>query len=200
MKLAIILILAYFLGSIPTGYLFVKNFLGVDIRNYGSGNVGATNVARKLGVKMGALVAFFDIMKGFIPVLLAGQLFGVDEGYLLFLIGIAAIIGHNWSVFLGFDGGKGVATTIGVILGVAPVSFVILGLVWLLVTFTLRIVSVASLLAILTLPVSVYYLTGDQAQAIMGMVLFIFVVFTHRENIKRLIRGEEKKIKPGSQS
>ncbi len=199
MRLVIFLLLAYFIGSIPTGYLFVKKFLGIDIREYGSGNVGATNVARKLGFKMGAAVALIDIMKGFIPVIAARLFLGLEPAYLLYLIGFAAIIGHDWSIFLGFDGGKGVATTFGVILAAAPLSFVVLGLIWLAITFSIRIVSLASLLGTLTLPFTVYLFSGDPAQAAMALILFVFVVYTHRENINRLIKGEEKRIKPGSE-
>ncbi len=199
MRLVIFILLAYFIGSIPTGYLFVKKLLEVDIRQYGSGNVGATNVARKLGFKMGAAVALLDIMKGFIPVMAARLFLGLEPTYLLYLIGFAAIIGHDWSIFLGFDGGKGVATTFGVILAAAPLSFVVLGLIWLVIAFSIRIVSLASLLGTLTLPVSVYFFSGDLAQAAMALILFVFVVYTHRENINRLLKGEEKRIKPGSE-
>ncbi|MGM0420523.1 MAG: glycerol-3-phosphate 1-O-acyltransferase PlsY [Bacillota bacterium] len=193
------LFIAYMIGSIPTGYLFTKAILKIDIRNYGSGNVGATNVARKLGLKMGIVVAVIDILKGFFPVLLARSIILPDKPeYLIFLVGFAAIIGHDWSIFLKFDGGKGVATTFGVILGLNFVSFLILLVIWLAIAVSTRIVSLASIFGTLTLPLSIWYLRGLGFEAFLALLLFLFVLYTHRENIKRLLAGEEKQITFGS--
>lgn len=194
----LLLFLAYFIGAIPTAYILTKKILKIDIRKYGSGNVGATNAARKLGFKMGALVALVDIGKGLIPILIARILMPVaSPAFHLYIIGIFAILGHVKSIFLKFDGGKGVATTFGVILGVAPISFVVMGLVWLLISFLLKIVSVASLLAGLTLPFSALVFTGSSTQVFFAALIFIVLVITHRGNIKRLIRGEENPINLG---
>ncbi len=198
MELILPVVLAYLIGSIPTAYLVTKKFLHTDIRNYGSGNVGATNVARKLGFKMGAFVALVDIAKGLIPLLIARIILPpASPAFYLYIIGLAAIIGHVKSIFLKFDGGKGVATTFGVMLGVAPASFVVMGLVWLIIAFTLKIVSVASLLANLSLPLSAYIFTGSGFQVFFAALVFIFIAITHRGNIKRLIRGEENPINLG---
>lgn len=194
----ILIVLAYLIGSIPTGYLFTRAILKVDIRDYGSGNVGATNVARKLGFKMGAVVALIDIFKGFLPVMLGRNILYDSPEYLIFIIGFFAIIGHDWSIFLKFDGGKGVATTFGVIFGLNFISFLILAIIWLSIAFTIKIVSLASIIGIGSLPISIWIITGSGIETLMAFLLFLFVLYTHRENIKRLINGEEKPINLGS--
>ncbi len=198
MAFFVLILVAYLIGSIPTGYLFTKAILNVDIRDYGSGNVGATNVARKLGFKMGAAVALIDIFKGFLPVMIGRNILYDSPEYLIFIIGFFAIIGHDWSVFLKFDGGKGVATTFGVILGLNFISFIILTVIWLSIAFTIKIVSLASIVGIGTLPISIWFLTGSGIETFMAFLLFLFVLYTHRANIKRLINGEEKPISLGS--
>lgn len=199
MEFFITLLLAYIIGSIPTAYLVTKKFLQVDIRKYGSGNVGATNAARKLGFKMGALVAVVDIIKGLIPILIARTLLPADfPAFYFYIIAISAIFGHVKSIFLKFDGGKGVATTFGVMLGVAPASFAIMGLAWLLIAFSLKIVSVASLIASFTLPITAFVFTGSLTQTIFAAIIFLIIVVTHRGNIKRLKQGEETPINLGN--
>ena len=198
MAFFVLILVAYLIGSIPTGYLFTKAILNVDIRDYGSGNVGATNVARKLGFKMGAAVALIDIFKGFLPVMIGRNILYDSPEYLIFIIGFFAIIGHDWSVFLKFDGGKGVATTFGVILGLNFISFLILAIIWLSIAFTIKIVSLASIIGIGSLPISIWFLTGSGIETFMAILLFLFVLYTHRENIKRLLKGEEKPISLGS--
>ncbi len=195
MSLAILILFAYLLGSIPTGFILTMKILNIDIRKHGSGNVGATNAARKLGFKMGALVALADILKGFFPVLIAG--FVLSNNYpasAIYLVGIAAILGHDNSIFLKFDGGKGVATTFGVMLGISPPGFLIMALIWLGISFTLKIVSVASLIGAFSLPVTAYILSGDYYQVLFAAVIFLSIVVTHRGNIQRLLRGEENPI------
>ncbi|MFW6382027.1 MAG: glycerol-3-phosphate 1-O-acyltransferase PlsY [Bacillota bacterium] len=194
MTLFILILIAYLIGSIPTGYLFTRAILKVDIRDYGSGNVGATNVARKLGFKMGAIVALIDIFKGFLPVMIGRNILYDSPEYFIFIIGFFAIIGHDWSIFLKFDGGKGVATTFGVILGLNFISFLILAIIWLSVAFTIKIVSLASIIGIGSLPISIWFITGSGIETLMAFLLFLFVLYTHRENIKRLVNGEEKPI------
>ena len=198
METVVMTMISYLIGSLPTGYLVTRKILGTDIRDHGSGNVGATNVARKLGFRMGALVALVDIIKGLIPVMLARTFLPAGQpAYLLYIIGIAAILGHDNSIFLKFDGGKGVATTFGVMLGISPPAFVVLGAVWLFIAFTLKIVSVASLLGTLTLPVSAYLLTGSMIEVLLAGIVFLSIVITHRGNIERLMKGEEKPISMG---
>ena len=198
METVLMTLISYLIGSLPTGYLVTKRILGTDIRQHGSGNVGATNVARKLGFRMGALVALVDIFKGLIPVMIARVFLpAAQPAYLFYIIGIAAILGHDSSIFLKFDGGKGVATTFGVMLGISPVSFVVMGAVWLFIAFTLKIVSVASLLGTMTLPVSAYLMTGSMIEVFLAGIIFLSIVITHRGNIERLMKGQEKPINMG---
>ena len=195
------LLLSYLLGSIPTAFLVGKKIKGIDIRQYGSGNVGATNVFRVVGRKWGIGVLVFDLFKGFI---VAGWLprFFVTSGAERFtaglLFGIAAILGHTWSVWLKFRGGKGVATSAGVAMALVPLAASITVLTWVLIfTFT-RYVSLASLIAACVFPLGVILLYraapffATFLPICLGLTLFIF--YTHRENIKRLKEGTEKRL------
>ncbi|MCP9761924.1 glycerol-3-phosphate 1-O-acyltransferase PlsY [Lacihabitans soyangensis] len=184
---------AYLVGSIPTAYWYAKYFHGIDIRQHGSGNVGATNSLRVLGKKAGIIVLIFDLLKGLLPVLLARYLDFSEEQ--TFTVGIVAILGHIWSVFANFKGGKGIATSLGVILAVSPAGAGLSVAVFVAVVYFTRYVSLASMLAGLTFVF--YYLFFNFDQTYMSLIafgLFLLLVFTHRENIKRLAKGTESKI------
>lgn len=184
---------AYLVGSVPTAYWYAKYFHGIDIRQHGSGNVGATNSLRVLGKKAGIIVLVFDLLKGLLPVLLARYL-GFSEEQ-TFLVGIVSILGHIWSVFANFKGGKGIATSLGVILAVSPAGAGLSVAVFVAVVYFTRYVSLASMLAGLTFVF--YYLVFNFDQTYMSIIafgLFLLLVFTHRENIKRLAKGTESKI------
>lgn len=184
---------AYLVGSIPTAYWYAKYFHGIDIRQHGSGNVGATNSLRVLGKKAGIIVLIFDLLKGLLPVLLARYLDFSEEQ--TFVVGIVAILGHIWSVFANFKGGKGIATSLGVILAVSPAGAGLSVVVFVAVVYFTRYVSLASMLAGLTFVF--YYLVFNFDQTYMSLIafgLFLLLVFTHRENIKRLAKGTESKI------
>ncbi len=183
---------AYLVGSVPTAYWYAKYFHGIDIRQHGSGNVGATNSLRVLGKKAGIIVLIFDLLKGLLPVLIARYL-GFSEEQ-TFLVGIVSILGHIWSVFANFKGGKGIATSLGVILAVAPAGAGISLVVFVAIVYFTRFVSLASMLA--GLAFVFYYLVFNFDQTYMAMIafgLFLLLVFTHRENIKRLANGTESK-------
>ncbi len=183
---------AYLVGSVPTAYWYAKYFHGIDIRQHGSGNVGATNSLRVLGKKAGIIVLIFDLLKGLLPVLIARYL-GFSEEQ-TFLVGIVSILGHIWSVFANFKGGKGIATSLGVILAVAPAGAGISLVVFVAIVYFTRYVSLASMLA--GLAFVFYYLVLNFDQTYMAMIafgLFLLLVFTHRENIKRLANGTESK-------
>src|SRR6056297_3727907 len=156
MKLILVLIFSYLLGAIPNGYIFGKIFAKKDIRKYGSGNVGATNVARVAGYKVGVLVALLDIAKGFLAVFVAKSLL-LPEYTMIFIFtaAILAIIGHNWSVFLSFNGGKGVATSVGILLNLFPLSLLVFFIVWVIMIIATRIVSTGSLLGAVSIPISI---------------------------------------------
>jgi glycerol-3-phosphate acyltransferase PlsY len=193
LKEIILLLLAYLLGSIPTGLLLAKAFGGVDIRTTGSGNIGATNVYRTLGRKVGVMTLVGDCLKGLIPVLAAKWL-GLADPWVA-AIGIAAFIGHVYTVFLGFKGGKGVATALGVFLGTSPLSVLTALGVFALVLWKWRYVSLASITAAAAMPLFVAALDGKPLIIAMTLVIAALVIHKHRENIQRLRAGTEGKFK-----
>ncbi len=199
----IALIAAYLLGSTPTAYIFGKLLKGIDIRDYGSGNVGATNVFRTVGKGPGLVVFFLDFLKGLlavtvIPLLLKKVYPGVDGPsfvYVLILLGAAVIAGHIWTVFLRFKGGKGVATTAGVLTGLAPGIFLGGLVVWVTVFAIWRYVSLASIAAAVSMPVFAVILGKDLGLVIFCGILCVVGVHAHRANIKRLLQGSERKLR-----
>ncbi len=195
MKIIIFLLLSYLMGAIPSGYLVTNWLKKIDLRKFGSGNVGATNVTRVIGIKYGLLVAGFDILKGFLPVIIARYFLSPDVSIcIIFLIGITAIVGHSWSVFLKFSGGKGVATTVGVILAVFPQGLIIFILIWIGLVLLTRYVSLASITATVSLPFAAYFFHRGQFYIFFCLLLAIFVITTHRSNIRRLLTGRENKM------
>jgi glycerol-3-phosphate acyltransferase PlsY len=196
--LAVGAIAAFLCGSIPFGYLIGK-INRIDLRTQGSGNIGATNVWRVLGWKWGLPAFVLDFLKGWLPLrLLPYFLTGVDPvaaETVLVVAALAAILGHNFTPWLGFKGGKGVATSAGVLAALLPPAFGILVLTWLLFFAIWRIVSVASLAAALVLPVATWFLyPGQTVFFVFTLVAAALVIVRHRANIGRLCRGEEKRI------
>ena len=196
MQVFIALLLSYLIGSIPSGFLLTKYVMKKDVREYGSGNIGATNVARVMGLKAGVLVAVFDILKGYLGVLVGQAILGSGASAVILLVAIAAIAGHDWSIFLGFSGGKGVATTFGVILRLYPLAFLIYALIWLLLVITTRYVSLGSIVGSMSLPIVVYFSGFESVHVFFAVLLSLFVMYTHRANIKRLLNGEENRMDP----
>jgi len=196
-----VLFLSYLAGSFPTSIIVSRLIKGIDIRDHGSGNAGATNVYRIVGWKAALIVVVVDVGKGVLATVLISQLrIGSipDIAPSLFRIfaGVSAIIGHSYPIFAGFRGGKGVATGAGMVMGLYPLIFLIcLGVFVIIVIFT-GTVSLASMMAAITLPVSVYLLQGntDQPLLIFSLVIPFFIIYTHRENVSRLIKGEEKSL------
>ena len=187
---------AYLLGAIPFGLLVVRGVTGRDIRQEGSGNIGAVNVHRIAGPAVAVLVLSLDLVKGLVPVLLtrvlaAGQP-GVDA--LAVMTGVAAVAGHNWSVFLRGQGGKGIATSYGVLLALSPVAAAVAALVWVVVVLLTRYASLASLLGVLSVPVVMLARHERASNLFFGIVALIFGVYRHRSNIQRLLQGEERKL------
>jgi glycerol-3-phosphate acyltransferase PlsY len=201
--LALGVLAGYFLGAIPASYLIAKWGFGVDLRTIGSGNVGATNALRALGPKAGVPALLCDSLKGTAAVVLAGHLLpgGGPLGPLGFplVCGVAAILGHSYTFWLGFKGGKGVATGAGVFGALAPVPLGLALVVWLLVVVATRIVSLASILAALSLPIWIVLFTRDRATALVPVALpvALFIAYRHRENLKRMAAGTEPKISFG---
>ena len=196
MKIFFLAILSYLIGSLPTAYILTKKIKGEDIRKFGSGNIGATNAARVLGLKMGIFVAVVDILKGYFAVILIQLILPQNTSlYIIFLLSLIIIIGHNFSIFLNFTGGKGVATTIGIIMRIFPVGFLILTVIWFSITIITRYVSLASIMAAVSLVFSSYFLKNSSAYFYFTVILAISVIFTHRENIARLLNGTENRMK-----
>lgn len=186
-----LLVAAYLIGATPTSYIAGRLARGVDLRRHGSGNLGATNVFRVLGWRVAVPVITIDIFKGWLPTFLFPLWDGVAVAQWALAYGAAAIVGHVYSVYVGFRGGKGVATSAGVFLALAPLA-VLGGLaVWTALVLMTRIVSVGSIAAALVLPVLVYLTEGTGPVLWLSLVLALFVVFAHRANIRRLMRGEE---------
>lgn len=187
----VIIVLAYLLGSIPSGLIIGKMFYGVDIREHGSGNLGGTNTFRTLGVKAGMAVTIADILKGTLAVLLI--LFFDAEMHKL-IAGIFAVIGHMYPIFAGFKGGKAVATSGGVLLGYAPVMFIIMVLIFFICLYITKYVSLASMLAAI---VAVIYsiVVWDPPLIIVVSLMAFFVIYRHRANIKRIVNKTEPKIR-----
>jgi acyl phosphate:glycerol-3-phosphate acyltransferase len=191
MIFALILVLAYLLGSIPSGLLIGKTFYGKDIREHGSGNLGGTNTFRTLGVKAGMIVTIMDILKGTVATLLP-LLFESDVHMLL--AGVFAVIGHMYPVFANFKGGKAVATSAGVLLGYNYILFLILLAVFFICLYATKYVSLSSMIAaVLAFTYSIF--TGDIPLIIVVGILTIFVVYRHRANIVRIKNKTEPKIK-----
>ncbi len=201
---AIGIIISYLAGSIPTAYIFGR-VKGIDIRKQGSGNVGATNALRVLGKKVGISVLIIDILKGFISVVLIGNIIAaktdlLSSENLRILLGLACVFGHNWTIFLNFKGGKGMATTLGVLLGFATqISgvkniLIITILIWLVIVFISRIVSLASVASVVALPVLMIIFKQSNTLMILSFILSVFVILRHKANLKRIIEGKEPKI------
>ena len=192
----IIIITAYLLGNISTSYIVAKRLAGVDIRTQGSGNAGSTNVLRTLGKKAGALTFIGDVLKGLIAVLIARFIaYGanLDDTTCAYLAVVAVVLGHNYPVFLGFKGGKGVATSLGSMLGMNPlVALLCLGFFIIIVAIT-KYVSLGSMLGIGLSPV-IMMLNHNTKGVLVTLFLTISVVITHKENIKRLLNGTERKL------
>ena len=198
----IFVVIAYLLGSIPFGYLFVKYVFtsGEDVREIGSGGIGATNVTRRAGVKGGLLTYFFDVAKGVVAVMLM-RLVANDDYFWIGAAAIFAIVGHIFPVFLGFRGGKGVATGVGVYLALAPYSVLTTLILWIAIVYFSRYVSLGSIIATAAVPIWTLLFYGllqpgphIKALVIVAIAGCALIVATHHENIRRLMNGTENKV------
>jgi len=182
---------AYLIGSLPFSLIFAKLFKGVDVRQVGTGNVGASNTLVSAGKRAGILAALFDLTKGFAVIILARNFLGSDA--VIALCGFLAIVGHDFPVYLKFKGGKGVATTLGILLAINPYA-VWIGLGGYIVILLLtRYLILSSLLTMALLPLVLFYLKEDIWYIIFTIAAAGLMLFVHREDIKRLVEGKEKK-------
>ena len=196
-QVAIWTLIAYLIGSIPTGYIIVKLFTGQDIRTIGSGSTGATNVKRVMGSKWFFIVMFLDALKGATPIILA-KVFAtafVSIGLIPVLCAVAAILGHSKSVFLNFTGGKSVATGVGTIIALNWQVGLIVAAVWTITTFLSRYVSVGSIIAVLFAPFLMKLFHEPISYIVYCAIAAGYIIFLHRENVKRLFKGEESKVR-----
>lgn len=197
--LIVAIISAYLLGSIPTSYILTKAMKGIDIRKYGSGNVGATNVLRTLGKGPALFALICDVLKGVIAVtFLSGFLYRystiVDYESFRILLGLSVICGHIWTAFLKFKGGKGVATSTGVLLILCPKVLGIAAIIWFFTVLFTRYVSLGSILGSISLPITTAIMGLPLQLVIFSITLCIISSYRHKSNIVRLINGEESKI------
>lgn len=191
---ALALVASYLLGAIPTSHLVSRLFAKIDLREHGSGNLGATNLYRVLGWKYAIPVALFDIAKGAIPVLVFAPR-AVDSELFALACGVAAILGHVFSIFVGFKGGKGVATAAGVMLALTPLALAVAAGVWALLVLLTGYVSVGSIAAATVLPFAVYLLEHPTTGELLWIDAAVAagVIFLHRRNIQRLLKGTENR-------
>ena len=190
------LLVGYLFGSIPSGLWIVKSIHGIDIREYGSHNIGATNVFRTVGIPTALAVLISDMAKGMAACFIAQYLY--DMNFLTVIAAIGTILGHNYSLFLGLKGGKGVATGLGLLVYLMPeVSGISFG-IWLIIVLLTRYVSLGSILASFTTPLLAWYFGYPRSYIALAMVCGLFILIRHKENIIRLINGCENKIKVGS--
>lgn len=187
---------AYLAGGIPFGLIVGYRVKGIDIRKQGSGNLGATNVFRVVGKKWGITVLFLDALKGFLACFASGFL--LTDPYARLAVGMAAILGHVFPVWLRFKGGKGVATSLGVFLALIPAPAGAAFALWALVFAIFRIISLASMAAACFFPLAIYWFLAGRAEStaylIISLLLAGFIFYTHRANVSRIIKGEEKRL------
>lgn len=190
-KNILLLILSFLLGSVPFGIILAKT-KGIDLRRVGSGNIGATNVLRSIGKWPAVLTLLGDILKGTLAVA-AGRYFGVEPLY-EGLMGISAILGHNFSLFLGLKGGKGVATSIGVLVIYTPKVAFFTVVLWVMIVFFTKYSSLGAIVSFGLLPINIVLFDYDKTKVLVTVLISLFILMRHKDNIKRLLKGTERKI------
>lgn len=193
-------LMSYLIGSIPTGLLFSRLY-GIDIRKEGSGNIGATNVARVMGKKMGLMTLFLDLSKGLLPIVIVRYYFweskAINLELLISLMGFSAILGHCFPIFLRFNGGKGVATAAGAFLAICPLAAGFVFAIFMLTFHLSRIVSLSSITSSLMMPIAISIICPSKSFLYMSIVSSFVIIYRHKDNIRRLLRGEEKRFSLG---
>ncbi|MFT3845171.1 MAG: glycerol-3-phosphate 1-O-acyltransferase PlsY [Lacibacter sp.] len=202
MNLLLLVISAYIIGSVPTAYWIGKLFFGLDIREHGSKNMGASNTFRVMGPVWGIIVLIIDMAKGVAAVLLAqnvqsADLLGTEKMFWQLILGLVAVFGHVFPLFAGFKGGKGVATLFGVVLAIQPITALISVAAFLVVVFLTKYISLGSIIATVVFMLCVWFAFNESNVYIrwFSIVAALLVIITHRSNLVRMIKGSEKKIK-----
>ena len=191
-------LLGYLIGSFPTSFLMARALKGIDIRQVGSGNAGATNVLRSVGKVPALITLLVDVFKGMFVVTVAANFFypyieNLDYDFYRSFLGLAAVCGHIWPIWLKFTGGKGVATTLGVAIGLAPIVLLPSLVIWLVIFFTTNYVSLASILALIAFPIIAIAFGQPLYLVLVSTVVCSISIVKHRDNIKRLLKGQENK-------
>lgn len=196
-KVVIAAIVAYLIGSIPTGYLIVKSATGQDIRQVGSGSTGATNVKRVMGKKWFFIVLLLDALKGTIPVMIANFVpyLHSNSGLTAVIAAACVLLGHSKSIYLGFTGGKSVASGVGTILALSPTVGLSIALIWAIITYASKYVSLGSIIALALSPILMFLFNQPIAYVVYCVIGAVYVIYLHRENIKRLLAGTENKVR-----
>jgi len=191
MKVFLLSLIAFLMGSIPVG-LIVAKIRGVDLRKVGSGNIGATNVLRAIGKGPALITLAGDLLKGFIPVIIGGYI--LEDSLSTGMIGLSAILGHDFSIFLRFRGGKGVATSLGVLLAFSPVVAVLTIIIWIIIVFMTRYSSLGAIVSFLLLPLNIYVFDYSYNKFVVSIFITLLLLFKHRGNLERLYKGREPRI------
>jgi len=191
MKFFLLSLIAFLMGSIPVG-LIVAKIKGVDLRKVGSGNIGATNVLRAIGKGPALITLAGDLLKGFIPVIIGGYI--LEDSLGTGMIGLSAILGHDFSIFLRFRGGKGVATSLGVLLAFSPVVAVLTIIIWIIIVFMTRYSSLGAIVSFLLLPLNIYVFDYSYNKFVVSIFITLLLLFKHRGNLERLYKGREPRI------
>lgn len=192
----LVVVISYFMGTISCAYLISKYILSKDIRQYGSKNPGTTNMLRTFGKKAGAVTLVGDYLKGTIAVLISSFLakkLGADPDLARYISALAVVCGHNWSVFMRFRGGKGVATSYGAMLAISPLMTLASMVFYIIILLVTRYVSIASMLGVCLFPI-LMLMTDDMSGLWLGILLSVSVVYKHRENIRKLLNGRENRL------
>ncbi|MFN3478773.1 MAG: glycerol-3-phosphate 1-O-acyltransferase PlsY [Thermodesulfovibrionales bacterium] len=184
-------LISFLIGSIPVG-LIVARVKGIDLRKVGSGNIGATNVLRAMGKGPALITLAGDMLKGFLPVIISSSF--LNDTLSIGIIGLVAILGHDFSLFLRFRGGKGVATSIGVLLAYSPFVAILTILLWIIIVFMSRYSSMGAIVSFILLPLNIYVFDYSYEKFVISIFITILLLFKHRENIGRLLTGQEPKI------
>ena len=200
LNIVLSLAVCYLIGSIPTAYWMGRLCKGIDIRRHGSGNVGATNAFRVLGKIPGSIVLLVDVLKGAVAVTIVGDLFGLEHVGSRVLLAVAVVMGHNWTIFLNFKGGKGIAASLGALIGLTikisvlrPILLISV-FIWIVTFFLSGFVSLASMVSAVLLPFLMVKFNQPLEMVVLGIVFCVFVVLRHRPNIKKLLSGKESRV------
>ena len=191
--LIVIAFISYIIGSIPFGILISRGIAHIDITGRGSGNIGATNVARELGLTWGLVTLALDLLKGLVPIYIFYQYLNPYSGVVVLIVSLSTLLGHQYSLFKRFHGGKGVATSLGIFLALSPLSATIALSIFIIIVYASDFVSLGSMIAACSMPLILLLSGGSRYLIFTSLIMAILICFKHKENIRRLLKGEERR-------